>query len=146
MSQSADVLWSIEQRLTELYEEERKLKAARAALVRPAPAVRPRTVRIRVRAPQPTVTRLPPVQRPTLAHTRPAAIDDVLALVVAGHNEAVGIAAILKVRIPSVTKRLRELRGQGMVKLGENGWEATFKARHLNWVPHRVRELLGEVA
>lgn len=72
---------------------------------------------------------------------RVAAVDDVLALVATGHNEAVKIAVILEVRIPSVAKRLRELRGQGMVNLGESGWEPTFKARHLNWVEYRAREL-----
>lgn len=72
---------------------------------------------------------------------RPAAADDVLALVATGHNEAVKIAIILGVRIPSVAKRLRELRAQGMVKLGENAWEPTFRARHLNWVEYRAREL-----
>ena len=85
-------------------------------------------------------TELPPVERPTTSHNKPAAVDDVLALVVHGMSRTNAIAEQLGVTAHSVNKRLHELMNEGMVAKQGPDWSATPAAEQ-NWTEHRAREI-----
>lgn len=71
---------------------------------------------------------------------KPAAVDDVLALVAHGMSQASAIAEELGVTPQSVGRRLAELFNEGLVAKQGNSWSVT-PAGEQNWTELRAREL-----